>query len=236
MENENLKGFEILIRIMNLLRGPKGCPWDREQTKDSMKWYLIEECYEVLDAIETESSEKLKEELGDTLFQILFIAQLSEEQGDFNIFDVIRSVKEKMIRRHPHVFKDKEAKDALDVKKIWWEIKEKEKAKEGKSILDSIPCALPSLLKSFRILKRAAHAGYDSDKTDDVLHKFDRRIEKFKESLKSQDKDRIEDELGKVLFSLTNIGRLFEINPEEALRKKNIEFSKWFKTEKELIG
>ena len=236
MEKENLKGFESLIRIMKILRGPKGCPWDREQTKDSLKWYLIEECYEVLDAIETGSSEKLKEELGDALFQILFLAQISEEQGDFNIFDVIHSSKEKMIRRHPHVFKDKDAKDALDVKKIWWEIKEEEKAKERGSIFDSLPCALPSLLKSFRILKRAAHAGYDSDNIDEVLDTFDGKIEGLKESLERQDKDRIEDKLGELLFSLTNIGRLFEINPEEALRKKNIEFSTWFKTEKELTG
>ncbi len=229
MENANLKGFESLIRIMKILRGPKGCPWDREQTKDSLKWYLIEECYEVLDSIESKSSEKLKEELGDTLFQIIFLAQISEEEGDFNIFDVIHFSKEKMIRRHPHVFKDKNAKDAFDVKKIWWEIKKEEKAKEGESILDSIPCALPSLLKSFRILKRAAHAGYDSDNIDEVLDKFDGKIEELKKSLKKQNKDRIEDELGEILFCLTNIGRLFEINPEEALRKKNIEFSSWFK-------
>jgi len=118
LENANSRDFENLLQIVKRLRGPEGCPWDREQTRDKLKWYLIEECYEALDAIERGSAEKIKEELGDILFQIIFLAEISEEDGVFNIFDVINSAREKMIRRHPHVFRDENAKDSGEVKKI----------------------------------------------------------------------------------------------------------------------
>lgn len=229
MEYTDLRDFEDLLHIMKRLRGPKGCPWDREQTRDKLKWYLIEECYEVLDAIDTGSAEKLKEELGDALFQIVFLAEISEEEGDFNIFDVINSAREKMIRRHPHVFKDKNVKDSKEVKKIWWKIKEEEKGDEGGSILDSIPEALPSLLRAFRITKRAANIGFDWDNVEGALDKLEEEMEEFKEALKGKNKERIEDELGDILFSVVNLGRFLETNPEEALSKTIGKFTTRFK-------
>lgn len=230
MQHANLKDFQNLLQIMKRLRGPEGCPWDREQTSDKLKWYLVEECYEVLDAIEKGSDEKIKEELGDILFQIIFLAEISEEEGGFNIFDVINSAREKMIRRHPHVFDNENAKDSGEVKKIWWRIKEEEKGKEeGCSILDSIPPALPSLLRAFRITKRAAHVGFDWDNVEGVFDKIKEEIEEFRETLKDKNEERMEDEFGDILFSLVNLGRFLEINPEEALRKTIGKFIMRFK-------
>ena len=223
-----MSDFESLLHIMKKLRGPGGCPWDREQTWDTLKWYLIEECYEVLDAIEENSPDKLKEELGDTLFQIIFLARISEEEGRFNIFDVIHSIREKMVRRHPHVFHDKSARDSGEVKKIWWKIKEEEKGEKEEAIFDSIPAALPSLLRAFRVTKRAAHAGFDWDKPEGALLKLEEETEELKESINSGNKERMEDELGDVLFSLVNLGRFLDINPEEALRKTIAKFTKRF--------
>ena len=229
MEDTNLKDFESLLNIMKRLRGPGGCPWDREQTRDTLKWYLVEESYEVLDAIEEGSSDKLKEELGDTLFQIIFLARISEEEGRFNIFDVVNSIREKMIRRHPHVFQDESARDSEEVKKIWWKIKEEEKGKREEAIFDSIPEALPSLLRAFRITKRAAHAGFDWENPEGALCKLEEETEELKESMNSGNKERMEDELGDVLFSLVNLGRFLDINPEEALRKTIAKFTTRFR-------
>jgi len=235
LENASLRGFENLLNVMKRLRSPEGCPWDREQTKYTLKWYLIEECYEVLDAIDLDSAKKLKEELGDTLFQIIFLAELSEEKGDFDIFDVINSAREKMIRRHPHVFSDKIVKDSREVKKIWWKIKEEEKGEEEGSIFDSIPQPLPSLLRAFRVTKRAANVGFDWGSLEGALDKLEEEIGEFKETLRYKNSDRVEDELGDILFSLVNLCRFLEINPEEALRKTITKFTARFKKMERLL-
>ncbi|MFH2013190.1 MAG: nucleoside triphosphate pyrophosphohydrolase [Pseudomonadota bacterium] len=234
MQDANLEYFKTLLQVMKKLRGPEGCPWDREQTRDTLKWYLVEECYEALDAIEKGLDEKIKEELGDILFQIIFLAEISEEDGMFNIFDVINSAREKMVRRHPHVFQNENAKDSEEVKKIWQKIKKEEKKDEEGSILDSIPKNLPSLLRAFRITKGAAQIGFDWNNVEGVFNKIKEEIEEFRETLKEKDKEGMENELGDILFSLVNLGRFLEINPEDALRKtinkfimrfKNIEIS-----------
>ena len=237
MEQSKLNDLEKLLSVMKRLRGPEGCPWDKEQTLDSLKWYLVEECFEVLDAIENGSPEKLMEELGDTLFQIVFLAEISEEEENFNIFDVINSAREKMIRRHPHVFDNQKAYDSNEVKKIWWQIKEEEKGGNEVSVLDSIPNNLPSLLRAFRISKRASHAGFDYDNIDGVLNKLEERIEEFKVTLNDKEKERMEDELGDILFSLVNLCRFLDINPEDVLRKTTNKFTTRFKEmERSLIN
>ncbi len=235
MEYDNAGDLKGLLQVMKRLRGPEGCPWDREQTKETLKWYLVEECYEVLDAIESGSAGQLKEELGDTLFQLVFLAEISEEKKDFNIFDVINFAREKMIRRHPHVFGSESAKDSKDVKKIWWEVKEKEKEREGSSVLETIPDSLPGLLRAFRITKRAAHAGFDRGSLKGTLAAIEKGIVKLRATVKEKDPDKMEEELGDILFSLVNLGRFLEINPEEALRKAIMKFIYQFKeTEKSL--
>lgn len=224
--------LESLLKVVKKLRGPEGCPWDREQTRESLKGYLIEECYEVLDAIDSGSGEKLKEELGDVLFQIIFLAEMSEEEGDFNIFDVINSAREKMITRHPHVFDGQSAKDSKEVKKTWRKIKEKERGGKG-SALDSIPDSLPSLLRTFKITKRADHAGFDWGNVDEVFDKLEKDIEDLRKILKKENRESLEAEIGVILFSLVNLGRFLEINPEEALRKEINKFvSRFIETER----
>lgn len=228
--------IESLIHVMKRLRGADGCPWDREQTKEKLKWYLVEECYEVLDAIDKGSAENLKEELGDILFQIVFLAEISQEEGDFDMFDVVNSAREKMIRRHPHVFDGKSAKDSNEVKKIWWKIKKEEKSKEGNSVLDSIPQSLPSLLMAFKITKRAAHADFCMDTADGVLGKLEKAIGEFRKKSRDNDAKRMERDLGDILFSLADLGRTLGINPEEALRKTIMEFVSRFKEMERSIG
>jgi tetrapyrrole methylase family protein/MazG family protein len=205
---------------MAQLRGPAGCPWDREQTPESLKPFLIEECYEVIDALDEGSSDKVKEELGDLLFQIIFHARIAEEKGAFTITDVISAIVEKMTRRHPHVFGEEKLSTAGEVLANWEEIKKTEKAhQERTSILDGVPQGLPALLRAHGIQKRAARVGFDWNELDEALPKLDEEIMEFKQSLKSKDASGIEEELGDIFFMLVNISRFLEINPENALRK-----------------
>jgi len=205
---------------MAKLRGPDGCPWDREQTPESLKPFLIEECYEVLDALDEGAPDKVRDELGDLLFQIIFHARLAEEKGAFTITDVISAIMEKMTRRHPHVFGEEKVSTSGEVLANWEEIKKKEKAhQERTSILDGVPQGLPALLRAHGIQKRAARVGFDWNELDEALPKLDEEIAEFKESLKTKDATAIEDELGDIFFMLVNISRFLEINPEDALRK-----------------
>jgi tetrapyrrole methylase family protein/MazG family protein len=212
--------FDDLVALMARLRGPDGCPWDRKQTADSLKPFLVEECYEVVDALDEGSPDKIREELGDLLFQIIFHARLAEEKGQFTITDVIRANVEKMTLRHPHVFGDAQLTTDKEVLANWEEIKKKEKGyRERKSVLEGIPRHLPSLLRAHSLQERAARVGFDWSRIDEALPKLDEEIAEFKESLKKEDAEGIEEELGDIFFMLVNISRFLGINPEEALRK-----------------
>jgi len=212
--------FSQLVSLMARLRGPDGCPWDRKQTPQSLKPFLVEECYEVVDAIEDGSPDKVRDELGDLLFQIVFHARIAEEQGRFTIQDVITAIHEKMTRRHPHVFGDEKLSTDKEVLANWEEIKKKEKGHEDrKSILEGVPKELPSLLRAHRIQERAARVGFDWNHLNEVLPKLDEEIAEFKESLKEENAGKIEEELGDVFFTLVNISRFLGVNPDEALRK-----------------
>jgi len=212
--------FSNLVALMARLRGPDGCPWDLKQTPDSLKPFLVEECYEVIDALDEGSPEKIREELGDLLFQIIFHARIAEEQGQFTISDVISCINEKMVRRHPHVFGDTRVSSDKEVLANWEEIKKKEKGyKERKSILEGVPRNLPSLLRAHSLQERVARVGFDWSRIDEALPKLDEEIAEFKESLKKEDTAGIEEELGDIFFMLVNISRFLGVNPENALRK-----------------
>ena len=210
--------LQKIIEIMDRLRGEKGCPWDRKQTRESLKPYIIEEAYEVIEAIEENDPEKIKEELGDLLFQIVFQCKVAEENNEFDMSDVIEKISRKMIARHPHVFGDADYKTSEEVIAHW----EEQKKREGKmrdSILEGVPKAMSSLLRAHRLQKRAAGAGFDWEKTEDVLKKLDEEIAEFKEALATKNKDEVEDELGDIFFMLVNISRFIGVNPEDAHRK-----------------
>ncbi len=225
--NDNLPD---LIALMAKLRSQDGCPWDRKQTTESLKPFLIEECYEVLDALDEGSSDKIKEELGDLLFQIVFHARIAEEQGLFSFQDVISTNIEKMTRRHPHVFGDTRLSTDKEVLANWEEIKRKEKGYEQrKSILEGVPHHLPSLLRAHSIQERAARVGFDWSRIDDALPKLDEEIAEFKESLELKDASGIEEELGDIFFMLVNISRFLGVNPENALRKTISKFIQRFR-------
>ena len=219
-QNGQNNPLQRLVELMATLRGPDGCPWDRKQTPESLKPFLVEECYEVVDAIEEGVPAKVRDELGDLLFQIIFHARIAEEAGQFTINDVITAIHEKMTRRHPHVFGDDKLSTDKEVLSNWEEIKRKEKGHEDrKSILEGVPKELPSLLRAHRLQERAARVGFDWAHLNEAMPKLDEEIAEFKESLKSEDAGKIEEELGDVFFMLVNISRFLGVNPEDALRK-----------------
>lgn len=234
-KNQKDGAFTALVELMARLRGPDGCPWDRKQTPGSLKPFLIEECYEVVDALEEGAPEKIKEELGDLLFQILFQAQLAAEKEDFTVWDVIAANREKMIRRHPHVFGDANLTTDKEVLASWEEIKKKEKG-HRKSLLDGVPRNLPSLLRAHRLQERAARVGFDWSRIDEALLKLDEELEEFKGSLTLGDADDIEEELGDIYFMLVNIARMLTVNPEDALKKAISKFIHRFRYMEEWAG
>ncbi|RMF98002.1 MAG: nucleoside triphosphate pyrophosphohydrolase [Candidatus Schekmanbacteria bacterium] len=222
--------FEKTVEIMKRLRAPDGCPWDREQTRESLKPYLIEEAYEVLEAIDNGEANKLKEELGDLLLQTVFHAQIAEEEGKFTIKDVLQYLNEKLIRRHPHVFDEKKVDSAKEVLSNWEEIKRQEgNNKNNKSILSSIPKSLPALLYAYTLQKRAARVGFDWDSVEGAMDKLDEELSEFKKAMKSGSKGELEDEIGDILFSLVNVCRFYKLHPEEALKKTCLKFVKRFR-------
>ncbi len=207
-----------LLKIMEALRSEKGCPWDKGQTRESLKPFIVEEAYELIEAIEENDPDKIKEELGDLLFQIVFQCQIAKENKEFKISDVIEKIGKKMISRHPHVFGKADNKTTDEVFARW----EDQKKREGKlreSILEGIPKTLPSLLRAHRLQDRAARVGFDWEKVGDVLKKLDEELKEFKMALKTKRQDEIEDELGDIFFMLVNISRFIGVNSEEALRK-----------------
>ena len=208
-----------LTRIMERLRSPDGCPWDREQTIESLTPFIIEEAYEVVSAIESGSVEDIKEELGDLFFQIVFVCELAREKGEFDINDVMEGASTKMVRRHPHVFGDVQADTSDDVLRHWAAIKEAEKAGVSEPYLSDVPQAFPSLLRAHKVTKKAAKVGFDWPDVDGVLDKVAEEIEELRQALRDKDPEATEHEMGDLLFALANVSRFVEVNPEEALRK-----------------
>lgn len=219
-ENIPVKEFERLVSVMRRVKVE--CPWDRQQTHESIRQYLIEESYEVIDAIDDKDDESLVEELGDVQCQVLFHSLLAEERGKFTLEDVCRTLADKLVRRHPHVFKDTKVKDSDEVLKNWEHIKMKEGKKN--SVLDGVPKELPALLKASRIQNKAGRVGFDWDDPTDIVSKIHEEFNELQESLQNKDPEKIEDELGDLLFSIVNLARKIEISPEDALRKTTKKF------------
>jgi MazG family protein len=229
--------FSRLVDIMARLRSPEGCPWDREQTIDTLRPFVLEETYEVLEAIDRADHAALCEELGDFVFEAVFLAQLESEAGRFTIADSLRSIADKLVRRHPHVFAREAGESALhsagQVRARWEEIKARERADTGatKSLLGGIAKTLPSLLRAYQIGLRAASVGFDWDRTDDVVAKVREEVEEFAEVAGRDapaDRERAEEEMGDLLFAIANLSRKLGIEPEAALRKANDKFSDRF--------
>jgi tetrapyrrole methylase family protein/MazG family protein len=220
--------FEQLITIMRKLRAPGGCPWDAEQTHESLTRYLLEETYEVIEAIDEKSPQHLKEELGDLLLQPIFHAAIAEESGDFTIDDVISTLCDKLIRRHPHVFGDLEIKDSNAQIENWEKIKKLEKGDERPSALSGVPAHLPALLKAHKISEKASRVGFDWEHADQVFAKVMEELHEFEEAWEGGNPTRMEEEMGDLLFAIANLGRFLNLNPEEALRKTIARFQKRF--------
>lgn len=229
-------GIDALIDLIRTLRGENGCPWDKKQTPRSMTVYLIEEIYELVDAIESGRSEDVCEELGDVLFHILFLSRIYQEMGQFDIQDVADVNVEKMVRRHPHVFGGKTVDTAEEVKQRWHRIKMEEKKYPHKaSILDSVPTGLPALVRAYRLSERAGRTGFDWQDISGVMGKVEEEWAELKSELRErknqseQNSDKIEVEFGDVLFTMVNVARFAHIHPETALRASIKKFEKRFK-------
>lgn len=207
--------FLNLVKIMATLRAPDGCPWDREQTHDSLKQYLIEEAYEVLEALEKEDDQHLKEEMGDLLLQVVFHARIAEERGAFGIDDVVEGISQKLVRRHPNVFGNVKIETAEEQSVNWEKIK---KAEGKNSTIDGVPKALPALLRAKRIQQKASTTGFDWNDIKPVWQKVDEELAELKAACAAGNSDEIKDEFGDVLFSLVNLARFLDLNPEDALR------------------
>jgi MazG family protein len=222
------EGFERLVAIMAQLRAPGGCPWDREQNFDSIKPYLLEETYEVMDAIDARDFEGLEEELGDLLLQAVFFAQMASEEGRFDISGSLEAINSKLVRRHPHVFASGDAKTSADVLRRWDEIKAEEREAKAKprpkGLLAGVPRSLPALVEAQRIAGRAAAAGFDWPSIEQVFDKLREELAELDAARASAVPAEIEDELGDLLFVVVNIARFLKVDPEQALRKTNAKF------------
>jgi MazG family protein len=228
--------FEELVALVARLRGPGGCPWDREQSFETLKPMILEEAYEVLEALDSGNRGEFCGELGDLLFQIVFLAQLAREEGSFGIEEVIQKILSKMIRRHPHVFGDLQAASAEDVLTNWEKIKQAEREEKGigpetDSILENLP-QMPALLRAHKISCKAARVGFDWSNIGDIILKLHEEIEELKEALESdrttEMNSNAEQEVGDLLFVVVNIARFLKIDPETALRKTNVKFIQRF--------
>jgi tetrapyrrole methylase family protein/MazG family protein len=233
--------FEKLVAVQARLRAPDGCPWDREQTHASLRTYLIEEAYEVLEAMESGNDAKFAEEMGDLLLQIVFHSQIAKEEGRLTVADVIREVHDKMVRRHPHVFGEKRARDAAEVLKNWEQLKKEERAAKGgegkrqESLMDGVSKVLPATLEGFQFTRRAARIGFDWGNVDGVFEKLKEEAAELQRELASGGRKsaRTENEMGDLLFAAVNIARWLEIDPEIALKKANAKFAGRFRAMEE---
>jgi len=229
--------FEKLVKLQARLRAPDGCPWDREQTHMTLRTYLIEEAYEVVEALESGDDRKFREELGDLLLQVVFHADIAQGEGRFDVADVIEAIHEKMVRRHPHVFGSKNrARDAKAVLQSWEKIKAEERKARGRddgakaaSLLDGVSHALPGTMEGFQLTRRASRIGFDWDSAEGVLEKLAEEAAELKKEIDSADAERIEEETGDVLFAAVNLARFLHVDPEIALKKANAKFTARFR-------
>jgi tetrapyrrole methylase family protein/MazG family protein len=229
-----MSSFEKLVSIMAQLRSAEGCPWDKEQTHNTLRPYLIEEAYEVLEALDLGDDQSFKEELGDLLLQVVFHAQIATEEDRFTIEDISQHIVDKLIRRHPHVFGEVEANTAGEVLNNWEKIKQQERGNKTESVLNGLPAQLPALLRAHRIQEKVAQVNFDWDQINDVLNKVREEFEELADVVgkKEEDQnksDRLEEEMGDLLFSLVNVSRHLNITPEDALRRSNQKFIKRFR-------
>lgn len=221
--------FDRLVKLFERLRAPGGCPWDAEQDHKSISRCIIEEAYELFDAIVKEDKEHMREELGDVLLQVVFHSIIARDHGEFTLEDVINSLADKLITRHPHVFSDAEVNTSTEVIRNWERIKQNEKGKEKrKSILDGIPETMPSLLTARKIQSTASRVGFDWQDPNGIIGKIREEVDEFSEALQDKDHDGMEEEIGDLLFSIINLARLCKVDPEAALRKTNQKFRKRF--------
>ena len=225
--------FEELVEIVSKLRSPEGCPWDREQTNHSLLPYFIEEVYEVIESIDENNWDLLKEELGDVLLHLVFQASIAEDNENFQILDSLENINKKLVRRHPHVFGDANADAAFHAKQNWEEEKHKEKGR--KSRLDGVPNTLPALIRAERLQQKASYAGFDWEKIEQVWEKVHEEILELKNAEISGVKQDIEEEIGDLIFAIVNLSRHLNIPSEDALRKTNQKFVRRFKKVEEGI-
>ena len=232
--------FEKLVALQARLRARNGCPWDREQTHTTLRTYLVEETYEVLDALQSGDDAKFAEEMGDLLLQIVFHSQIAAEEGRFTVADVIREVHEKMVRRHPHVFGEKRAKDAAEVLRNWEQIKAQERRTETengrpratsaeKSLLDGVPRTLPATLEGLQLTKKAARVGFDWEDAAGIFEKMREECAELRHALDKKESAKVEEEIGDLLFAAVNLARFLQVDPEIALKNANAKFSRRFR-------
>src|SRR6266852_907601 len=234
--------FEKLVAVQARLRAPNGCPWDREQTHQSLRTYLIEEAYEVVEALESGNDAKFAEEMGDLLLQIVFHSQIAREEGRFTVAEVIREIHDKMIRRHPHVFGKTRAKDSAEVLRNWEQIKAEERRSSNKgesgagegvpketSLLDGVSRGLPATLEGYQLTRKASRIGFDWEEAGGVFEKLLEETEELKKASREKDHRKMEEELGDLLFAAVNLSRFLKVDPEIALKKANAKFSRRFR-------
>jgi tetrapyrrole methylase family protein/MazG family protein len=235
--------FERLVAVQARLRARDGCPWDREQTHETLRTYLIEEAYEVLEALESGNDAKFAEEMGDLLLQIIFHSQIAQEEGRFTVSDVIREIHDKMIRRHPHVFGETRAKDSAEVLRNWEQIKAEERralaekknfgakneSPKEASLLDGVSHGLPATLEGFQLTRKAARIGFDWEDVGGVFEKMREETEELRSAVKANEQGKVEEELGDLLFAAVNLARFLKVDPEIALKKANGKFSRRFR-------
>ncbi|MFQ6605120.1 MAG: nucleoside triphosphate pyrophosphohydrolase [Fidelibacterota bacterium] len=221
------QSFETLIATLRTLRSPEGCPWDREQTAESLLPYFLEESYEVIEAVESETWPTVQEELGDILLHVVFQGLIAEEEGRFSLTDSLDTVIQKMITRHPHVFGDKQAESAFYAKQNWEAEKHKEKKRHSR--LDGVPPALPGLVRAQRLQEKASYVGFDWDRVEQVWEKIHEEIAELREAEAAGNRPHLEEEIGDVLFAIVNLARFFNISAEGAIRKTNAKFLRRFK-------
>lgn len=232
------QSFDELVAVMERLRAPGGCPWDREQTYASLSQYLLEEAYETFDAIQeaerTGDIGHLREELGDLLLQVIFHSTIGKERGDFNIDEVCKGITQKLVLRHPHVFGDEKLDGADDVLRNWDKLKADERAASGKaekvkdSILDDVPVHFPGLLEALKITNKAAKVGFDWERADQVFEKIEEEIGEVRQAINANSKEDIEEEIGDLLFAVVNLARKLDVEPETALKRTNRKFRQRF--------
>lgn len=228
--NENLTKLRELTHLIKKLRAPDGCPWDRQQKKEDLGKYILEEAYEVVDSLDKENPQALKEELGDLLFQILFLTEISTESDFFSLHDVMEGINEKMIRRHPHIFGDTKVNSVEEVKDNWQKIKKKERNgnNDSDSLFASIPRSLPALKRAQKITSAASTCGFDWRAAEGVLEKLKEELQEFEDAVKKGNSKKTEEELGDILFTIVNVSRFLSIDAETALSKTTEKFLRRF--------